>query len=243
MIDTQLHLWQILAANAAIGLGAFIQSGTGFGMGLVAVPLLALIDPGFVPGPFLLVALLQVVIMAFQNRDGIVASQAGNMLSGVVIGTALAFLLLNLMQGQRMGLLFGITILAAIMISCCGIRIPIVRPTLWSAGLLCGLMGTVSGVGGPPMILLYQNEPGPKVRGNLGVIFVFASLFSMVALTQSGHFGQHEAILGAILVPGIITGTLIAPPFRRYLDRTNLRPALLGLAAAGAIALIVKDLI
>lgn len=243
MIETQLHLWQILAANAVIGLGAFLQSGAGFGMALVAVPLLALIDPGFVPGPFLLVGLLQVAIMAVQNRRGIVAHQVRNMLTGVIVGTALAFLVLNLLQGQPMGIVFGITILGAIMISCWGIRVPIVPPTLWIAGLLCGLMGTVSGVGGPPLILLYQSEPGPNVRGNLGVIFLFGALFSMVALARSGHFGQHEVVLGALLVPGIISGTLIAPPFRRYLDRTNIRPALLGLAAAGAIALIIKDLI
>ena len=173
-------------------------------MALVSVPLLALIDPGFVPGPFLLAGLLQVVIMAVQNRRGIVAHQVWNMLKGVIIGTGLAFLVLNLLQGQTMGIVFGITILAAIMISCCGIPIPIVRPTLWSAGLLCGLMGTVSGVGGPPLIMLYQNEPGPKVRGNLGVIFLFGALFSMAALTRSGHFGQHEVVLGALLVPGII---------------------------------------
>lgn len=212
-------------------------------MALVSVPLLALIDPGFVPGPFLLVGLLQVVIMAAQNRRGIVAHQVGNMITGVIIGTALAFLVLNLLQGQKMGIVFGITILVAILISCSGIRIPIVRPSLWSAGLLCGLMGTVSGVGGPPLILLYQNEPGPQVRGNLGVIFIVADLVSMAALTRAGYFGHHEVVLGALLVPGIITGTLIAPPFRRYLDRTNIRPVLLGLATAGAIALIVKDLI
>ncbi|MBI9088037.1 MAG: hypothetical protein JEZ12_02340 [Desulfobacterium sp.] len=74
MIETQLNLWQILAANGAIGLSAFLQSGAGFGMALVSVPLLALIDPGFVPGPFILVSLL---------------------------------------QGQPMGIVFGITILIA----------------------------------------------------------------------------------------------------------------------------------
>jgi uncharacterized membrane protein YfcA len=243
MIETQLPLWQILAANGAIALGAFVQSGAGFGMALVAVPLLALINTDFVPAPFILVGFLQVVIMAVQNRSGIVASQARNVLTGALAGCALAFLLLNQLQGERMGIVFGTTILAATMISCCGMKIPIVRPTLWSAGLLCGLIGTISGVGGPPLILLYQNEPGPHVRGTLGVIFAFALLFSMVALTWSGHLGQHEAILGAILVPGLVTGTLIAPPFRRYLDRTNPRPVLLTLAAAGAIALIVRDLI
>lgn len=241
-MDTQLHLWQILAANGAIGLGAFVQSTTGFGLGLMAVPMLALIEPTLVPGPFLLVALIQQILMILQNRRGIVADQVRDMGIGVIAGTILACLLLNMVQGHKMGIVFGTTILAAVLMSCCGFRVPLIRQSLWGGGLLCGIMGTISGVGGPPLILVYQHEPGPRVRGNLGLIFLLASLCALPALARSGHFGWHHALLGASLIPGILMGTLVAPPFARYLDRVNLRPILLALSTFGAMALIARDI-
>ena len=35
------------------------------------------------------------------------------------------------------------------------------------AGLFSGIMGTLAGLGGPPMAILYQNEKGSVIRGTL----------------------------------------------------------------------------
>ncbi|MCP4115132.1 MAG: sulfite exporter TauE/SafE family protein [Desulfobacteraceae bacterium] len=242
-MDTQLQLWQILAANGAIGLGALIQSATGFGMGLVSVPLLALIDTALIPGPFIFSAIFQLSIMVFQNRRNIVRNQAMYMFSGVLPGTILAGWMLGRLQGEAMGTVFGVTILVAVVMSCWGIRVPLGRRSLWGAGTLCGIMGTISGMGGPPLIIVYQDEPGPRIRGNLGIVFLFSSLFSLAALSRNGLFDFHHAALGLLLIPGILTGTLLAPPFARFLDSDHLKPVLLFLTAMGAVALILRDLL
>ena len=42
------------------------------------------------------------------------------------------------------------------------------------AGLLSGFMGTITSVGGPPMAMVYQNMPGPKVRAGFMLIPISA---------------------------------------------------------------------
>jgi uncharacterized membrane protein YfcA len=55
---TSLSLPQLLAAFGIVVAGSVLQGSLGFGLGLVAAPILLLIDPALVPGPILVVASL-----------------------------------------------------------------------------------------------------------------------------------------------------------------------------------------
>ena len=48
--------------------GAILQGSVGFGLGLIGVPLLVLIDPVFVPGPLLLAAFLLNLLMSHREH-------------------------------------------------------------------------------------------------------------------------------------------------------------------------------
>lgn len=61
----------LLAASAAIAFGALVQGAVGFGMALVAAPLLVLIRPQLVPGPLLVSGLALTLLVARRERDSI----------------------------------------------------------------------------------------------------------------------------------------------------------------------------
>ncbi|WP_300668458.1 sulfite exporter TauE/SafE family protein [Desulfoluna sp.] len=238
----QPELWQILAANVAVAFGAFIQSGTGFGMGLLCVPLLTLINPVFAPGSFLLASMFQNSVMIVRNRQGIRKDWLAAILPGIVMGAAVAYVALKNLKGSGVELSIGITILLAVAISAIGLRVALGRKTLVAGGTIAGMMSTVAGVPGPPLILLLQNEPGLQIRANLGITFMAGSFSSIVAFYFAGRFGLLHALLGLSLLPGILTGSLLAGPFARLLDRSFLRPALLILVSFGGLALILRNI-
>jgi len=51
--------------------GSTIQGAVGIGLGFIAVPLLVLITPDFVPGPLLLSALLLTVLISYREQRSI----------------------------------------------------------------------------------------------------------------------------------------------------------------------------
>ena len=60
----------LLAFGIAVS-GAVLQGSVGFGLGLVGVPLLVLIDPVFVPGPLLLGAFLLNLLISLREQTAI----------------------------------------------------------------------------------------------------------------------------------------------------------------------------
>ena len=65
-IDTLLIL-----ACAIIAIASMVQTAIGFGLGLIAVPFLVLIDPQMVPAPIIMIAFFQLVISAWVHRTDI----------------------------------------------------------------------------------------------------------------------------------------------------------------------------
>ena len=239
----QPEIWHILVANVVVALGAFIQSGTGFGMGLLCVPLLTLINPVFAPGSFLAASVFQNSLMIHRNREGIRKEWLASILPGVVMGSGVAFLLLSNLKGPGVELAIGVTILVAVAISAAGFCIPVNRPSLTAGGLFAGMMSTLAGVPGPPLIIIIQHESGRQIRANLGLSFITSSLCSICVLYFAGRFGLLHLYLGLSLIPGILVGTLLSGPFASILDRSFLRPALLGMVSFGGIALILRNLL
>ena len=63
-----LELTEILAASAIITLGATVQATVGFGLGLVAAPVLLLIEPRLVPGPLMSEGVILSLLIAYRDR-------------------------------------------------------------------------------------------------------------------------------------------------------------------------------
>jgi uncharacterized membrane protein YfcA len=112
--------------------------------------------------------------------------------------------------------------------------------TVFFATLASGFMGTISGIGGPPLALVYQNASGPEIRANLAVLFVLGTSISLVALSFIGRFGLADIAYSAVLLVGILIGVLCRGPVRRRIDQNAARPYLLGLCALSALAVLVR---
>jgi uncharacterized membrane protein YfcA len=57
-----------------------------------------------------------------------------------------------------------------------------------------------------------------------------------------GNFGWTEFVTAVTLVPGVVLGYLLSSRVKVWLDKGYMRPAILAVCAASAVAVIVKQL-
>ena len=235
-----LSVLEALLACSIVAVGSVLQGSVGFGLGPLAVPLLVLIDPVFVPGPLLLAALLLTALMYIREQHAVRLREIQWAVLGRLVGTVFAALLLRAVPRDELSLLFAVMVLAALAILIGGFHLSITPFSLLGAGTLSGFMGTASAVGGAPMALLYQRADGPRLRGTLSGVFVIGTIMGILLLVIVGRFGLREVQSSVVLFPGIVLGFLISRRTSRILDRGFVRPAVFVVSACSALILIIR---
>jgi len=230
----------IALAGLAIALGAFVQGAVGFGLALVAAPLLAIIDPRLVPVPMLLLATAHAALMLRREYRHADWAGVGWALLGRLPGIALGVLAVALLPPRWFGLAVAATVLTCVALSVVRWRPRPTVPALLVAGVVSGAGGTASAIGGPPVALLYQDAHGARVRATLAAYFVVGSLLSLAGLLVGGQVGPDALEAAAVMVPFLVAGFALSTPARRLLDRRWTRPAVLAIAAGGALALLAQ---
>ena len=233
---------RMLLETVVMAAGAVVQGAVGFGLNLVAVPLLVLIDPRLVPGPVLVAALVLTILVLRRERRAVDFAGLGWAFAGRLPGTELGVAALLMLPPSSLSLVFAGLVLIAVLMSASGMRLRPTRGTLLIAGALSGFMSTTSAVGGPPMALVYQDAAGPRLRGTLAGYFVAGALISIFALTVAGRFGAAEARASLSLLPGVVIGFALSARAARKLDAGYIRPAVLLLAGVASMTVIVRQL-
>jgi uncharacterized membrane protein YfcA len=230
---------QLLVAGAAVAVGSFVQGSVGFGLGLLGAPVLALVDPRLVPGPLLVAATLLACVLLWRERHDVDLAGLRWALVGRVPGTVAGAAALSLLPGRRLSLGFALLVLLAVVLSLLDLHVAPTPHTLFTAGAVSGFMGTASGIGGPPMALVYQRAPGARLRATMAGYFVVGSVLSVAGLAAFGRFGAEEARLSTVLLPFVLVGLGISGLAGRRLDRGHTRTAVLAASALAAFALVL----
>jgi uncharacterized membrane protein YfcA len=240
MFDQPLEPLTIAFAIATMAIGSAIQASVGIGLALFVVPLLALVDQSFIPGPMLLAGVLLALMTAYRERAAIDVPALGSSLAGLAIGTVAGAFALRFASGPHLGKTFGALVLLAVLLSVAGCRFTATRRSLMIAGGAAGVMGAMAGIHGPPISLVFQNAEPRVARGMLSAFFSMAYLAAVAALAAFGLFGMPQLVRAGILVPGVVIGLVIAPHIAQHIDGPRLRLIILGIAATSALVLLVR---
>lgn len=239
----ELGIVEIALAVGIVTAGSALQASIGFGVALVAAPLLVFVDRLFVPGPLLAASGVLAASMAWRERGSVDLAGIRPAIWGRLVGTPPAALLVGAISSAAFDLVFGLLVLTAVGVSLVHRRIEPTRRAVFVASAASGFMGTASSIGGPPLALVYQNADGPRLRSTLAVFFVMGSVASLVALAAVGRFGLAELARAGVLVPGVALGIAISGPLARALDRSAARPFVLGLSSLAALAVLGRALL
>lgn len=233
---------ELVAASAIVALGAILQGSVGFGLGMLAAPLLVLIDPAFVPAPLLAAALSLTLLIAFRERRGIDFRGIGWALVGRLPGTFLGAVVLSMVPMRATNFLVGAVVFVAVALIGSGVSLPRTPPVLFGAGTLSGLMGTTTSIGGPPIAALYHDASGEKFRGTMSSFFAVGLVITLSALAVIGRFGRPELYLAGVLLPGAVFGYTVSGYIAPILDRGYTRVAVLTVSTLAGLSVIVKAL-
>lgn len=233
----------IAAAGLFVALGGFVQSGIGLGLGLVAAPVVTLLAPALMPGAMLVAgASLPALILAREalHTDWPGVSWA---LAGRAAGTAGGIWVLAVVSLRALGIVVGGMVLAVAALSAREAMVPRNRVTLVTAGVISGVTGTATSIGGPPVALLYQDQSGPRVRATLSVFFAVGNSLALGALAVTGHLPGRDILAGLVFTGCAAAGFAAAAGLRRFLDAGRTRAAVLAAAAGSALVLIVHSIL
>ena len=230
----------IAVATLIVAAGAALQAATGMGMALFAAPLLALIDPAFVPGPALCAVIALSAAVACRERAAIDPRILTVALLGLATGSAVAAALLAVLIGFDLARVFAAMILAAVLLSAAGLQVRTNTLALFVGGAASGVLGTMSGAHGPPIALVLQHEAPDRLRATLCAFFAVGGMVSVAALAAAGIFGAEEMWHGLELLPGVALGFAVAPPLARRIDRRRARITVLVVSALSALALLLR---
>lgn len=227
----------------AIILASCMQASIGFGMGMLAAPIVAIVDPSLIPGTLIMLATLLTIFVVIREHEEIDLSGTGWALVGRVPGTIAGALLLAALPERALALALAGVVLAGVALTSTGwIPVPH-RRNLMLAGATSGVLGTATSIGGPPMALVWQNTTGARLRGTMSGFFLVGSLMSIAVLTLTGAVDGRTVSSFAVLMPAVVIGYGLSRLVNHLLDRQRQRWIAIAISAVGAIVLIVRQLV
>ena len=224
--------------------GAITQSAIGIGFGIPA-GILVMLEPSMVPSCIILMGSFLALSNAMLSYKDIIKVDLIYSYTGRVIGSILAMPLIFLTLGTDYYLIiFGVLLLLATYLSAKKWNIVATKKNITIAGTASGLMGTLTGIGGPPMAIVYQNSSAKKVVATLNMFFGIGALFSVLLFIYYDLINLPEVMKSIYLAPGLIIGTYIGRRkiIREFVNR-NLKNLIIAVCFISAVVIILDAII
>lgn len=91
-----------------------------------------------------------------------------------------------------------------------------------AAGAVTGVTETATGIGGPPLALVYQH------------------MISLALLAATGKVSSHQIEVALLLVPALVLGALLSGAIHHRVDGPLMRSLVLGFALISGVVLILQ---
>jgi len=231
-----------IATLAAIAfLGALIFGITGFGVGLVTIPLATHFVPlQFALALFALGDLVMAWRVGLENPRNAVRAEWMRLVPMILAGTALGVTVLVNLPREAGMLLLGLFVLAFAAYSLVKKASARVIPAAWGwvAGLVGGITSTLFGAGGPPYAI-YLSQRGlskEQLRATMGFATMTSISVRVIAFLITGLLLQAQVWIAALaVVPAAFIGIAVARfAFSRISRDALLRAISVMLLASGA---------
>lgn len=238
----------LLVPAALIVLFAYIIFGiSGFGLGMITIPLLAHLFP------------LKFVIPVMSLLDCVGSIGMGLKLRGDVHRKEL----LPLLPFVLLGMIFGVYLLVrapgAILLGCLGAfvlvygvlytlrREPVVRLARWTVaplGLFAGAASAAFGIGGPlyVMYLTGRGATPEQIRATVPVIFIVTTVCRIGLLTAAGLITMEVLQTAGLLLPVMLLGLYAGNRLHGRLAREHVVRVVGGLLVVSGVSLILRAL-
>lgn len=224
---------------------AIVQSAMGFGMALVAMPILTLLLGVQVAAPaFALLSTTTSLLNAYRWRAHVTRRELVRLLLPALVGIPLGVWLLGNVDPAYVTGALGILLLLYAVTSLAGVKLPVLAArSNWAvaAGFSAGVLGGAYNTGGPPVVwyAVARQWTADQFRGTLQSFFFLAGLFVCLTHFAAGHVSTIVWQTALLAVPALLLGQFTGVRLTRYISQELFRRLVLVLLLGLGIALIV----
>lgn len=232
----------LLLLGLAIAAGAFIQSAIGFGINVVAGPIVLLAAPDLMPGALVLGGFILPLIQIAREGLDVVWRPLGWSVLARALTTPIGVWLVLVLSPSQIGIVLGAVILLTVALSIWSLDIRATVPNALVAGALSGISGASAAVGGPFTAILFQHEPPARMRSTLAVSFLLGSALSTIGLAQAGALSWSDLRAARGWAPFMVVGYAASGRLRRRLAESGMRTAVLAFCVIAACVIVIRAL-
>lgn len=199
---------------AVFVLGGMVKGALGFGMPLTTMAIL----PFFVPVEVALA--VNVVVLLLTNIAQLLqmgqiratATRFAPILWGIVIGVPVGSAMVSVFSDDILLLALGVVVVGFSALSLSSVNLGLTpaqeRPAGWIAGILGGMVGALTTVGGPlfVMYLVGLNIDRREFLSALSLCFILSAVLISGAFLLVGVFTPERLLLAGISLPAAIAG-------------------------------------
>ncbi|MEH6576416.1 MAG: sulfite exporter TauE/SafE family protein [Amphritea sp.] len=231
-----------LLALLIVTCGIMLQTWVGIGFGLLAAPLLYLINPAYVPGPILILGFSLSLLVVLKEHRNLRWQRIMPAIIARLPGSWCGAALLVAVPQYTLSLLFGASLLLAVLITWSACQLTTTRLSLTIGGFFSGLIGTATSVGGPPMALVYQETDRITARNELAAFFLIGTPISIIMLLLQGSIDMTSLTLSMKMLPGLFLGFWLANKLDGSINTASAKPVLLLISSASALMVLYKGI-
>jgi uncharacterized membrane protein YfcA len=234
-----VELGGLIAVGLAMFVGAVVQGSLGFGSIVTAFSVIVLVDPVLLPQAILISTLPILFTVFVRSRHDVDWREAMLLVAGRLPGVALGTVIVKEVSPTVLAYAGAGLVLFAVGVTAFSRPVPHTTGTLTAAGFLSGLFATSTGIGGPPLALMYQSGTGEDLRATVGTVMVLGVMMTIAGLAIGGELSTTDIRTGVALMPFAFAGVLCAPLVRGWVD-LRIRSLVQVISVLGALLAIVR---
>ena len=177
-----------------------------------------IIRPELLPASILVLMLPLNAYVAWRERCHFDLRSAGWISVGRVAGTFAGLWILVVVTRPALDLIVGVTTIFAAIATKLAPRFAPTKTAYVGAGLVTGVTETSTGIGGPPLALVYQHHPAPALRATIALCFFIGEIFSVAVLAFKGRLGADQFVNALVLLVPLALGLAFSG---RVLDKIS----------------------
>lgn len=221
----------------SILLAAFTQGITGFGFGLIAVPLLSLFIPEIrnITPIIVIYSLLTNIIIGYKSRSFIDLKRIIPLIIFGIIATPIGTYLLLMFKVSTLKIIIGLVTSITALSMFKNFKINIKNQNIYYGivGLLSGLLNGSTGLSGPPVVLFLTNQNTDKdvFRANLSFYGIATNIFAIIIFIVEGIINTSILNFTALYLPALMLGVFTGIKTSTKINESIFRKITIGLIA------------
>ncbi|HOJ33850.1 MAG TPA: sulfite exporter TauE/SafE family protein [Candidatus Hydrogenedentes bacterium] len=236
-----------ILAGVGLFFAGMVQGCTGFGLALVASPTLMLVfPPTYVVPTVILMSTLNTLIVTWDARKHIQFAMLLPLVMGGFLGLPIGQYLLKTLPGEYLKLIVGVIAVGFAATSLAGWHRPIPAQSwfLTPLGIISGVLGASTSMGGPPIALFLANQQIPKnvFRSTLITYFFTVNCVMVAMFSYSGILNRQIFWTSVSLFPLMVAGTLLGIFFARWSSEELFRRLALWVVAMMGTTVLLTNL-